>query len=173
MRGLRAAVGVLLAVAGHLPVAWSADSRIRTWISPDQSAELSSVKIGNDDEPGYRLNLIRAGQPPVVVDEYYRSVDVLWSADSRYVAITDWIGSNVADCYIGETAKPENKVSVTSLLPEIREDVTNSHFYVSCRNWESPRPIAVRVTGHTDSDPSHQFAYQFVFDVITGRLVNP
>jgi hypothetical protein len=146
--GTFASTGVVLC----LSVASAADRRARSWVSPDRRVTLSSVKAGRADDLGYRLILNRVGQAPVVVDEYLRDVDVSWSPDSRYVAITDWIGSNVADCYMIDVSRPDNKTSVTDRLPKLRE-AANSHFYVSCGRWVNSMKIAVQVEGHTDDRP--------------------
>jgi hypothetical protein len=110
------------------------------------------------------------GQAPVVIDEYLRDVDVLWSADSRHVAVTDWIGSNVADCYVVDTLRPVKKISVSATLPKLKEDIANSHFYVSCKDWLSLKTIAVEAAGHTDYSPYHDFTHRFVLDVETNRV---
>jgi len=110
------------------------------------------------------------GHAPVVIDEYLRDVDVLWSADSKHVAVTDWIGSNMADCYVIDTLRPAKKISVTATLPKLEEDIANSHFYVSCKNWLSLSKIAVEASGHTDYSPSHQFTHRFVFNVKTDQI---
>jgi len=167
----RAALSAATAIM-HLSIAMAADNRVRTWVSPDRKVTLSSVKEGGADDLGYQLLLIRAGHEPVVVDEYLRDVDVLWSPDSNYVAITDWIGSNVADCYVIDVAAPRNKMSVTDRLPKLREAAI-SHFYVSCTRWLNARKIAVQVEGHTDDTPSYDFNYPFVFDIIGMRIMKP
>jgi hypothetical protein len=163
----------LLALAAYLPVAHAADSLVRSWVSPDHKVTLNSTKLGGEDELEYRLTLVRRGYEPVVVDEYLRDVDVLWSPDSRYVAVTDWIGSNVADCYVIDTVRPEKKISVTEKLPKLAENVGNSHFYVSCQRWVGSKTIVVEASGHTDYAPSHEFAYHFTLDLVTGAVTRP
>lgn len=163
----------LLAIVAYVPLSHAADSRVQSWISPDQNVTLSSTRFGGEDDAGYRLTLVRKGHQPVVVDEYLRSVDVLWSPDSQYVAVTDWVGSNVADCYVIDTVHPELKTSVTTALPKLPEDVPNSHFYVSCARWRGPKSIVVEVSGHTDSAPVHEFEYHFALDLVTGLVTRP
>jgi hypothetical protein len=167
--------GLVSAVAftAYVPAGLAAGSTIRTWVSPDRKVTISSVKVGSENDLGYQLNLTQAGHAPVIIDRYDRDVDVLWSPDSKHVAVTDWIGSNIADCYIITVDKPATSQSVTDTLPEIREDVTNSHFYVSCNHWENSRTIAVKADGHTDYPPYHDFRYRFVLDVVTGRITRP
>ena len=143
---------------------------LQEWVSPDHRTTISSLRAQVWKEPGYDLWLHHLGHKPVVIDEYYRSVDVAWSPDSEYVAVTDWIGSNVADCYLVDVAKPESVFSVTSAVPSLPESPDNSHFYVSCKNWEGSRKIKVEVSGHTDESDSHEFDYRFVFDVNTHRM---
>lgn len=166
----RAVAAWAFTMVAYVPLALAADSRVRSWVSPDHRATLSSVKLRRNDDLGYQLTLMRVGRAPVIVDEYLRSVDVLWSADSKYVAITDWIGSNVADCLVVDTTRPEKKINVATMLPKIQEDIPNSHFYVSCKRWNGQGTIAVEAAGHTDYPPSHDFKYRFVLDVPTGHV---
>jgi hypothetical protein len=163
-------VASTFAMMAHCPLASAADDRVRIWVSPDQSVTLSSIKAEIGGYPVYQLRLTRLGQAPVVIDEYLRDVDVLWSADSKYVAVTDWIGSNVADCYVVDTLRPAKKMSVTATLPKLDEDIADSHFYVSCKNWLSLKTIAVEAAGHTDYSPFHDFTYHFVLDVETNQV---
>lgn len=164
-------VASAFAIVAHCPLASAADDRVRIWVSPDKSVTLSSIKAEIDGDPGYQLRLIRMGQAPIVIDEYFRDVDVLWSADSKHVAVTDWIGSNVADCYVVDPLKPAKKISVSATLPKLEEDIANSHFYVSCKNWLSLKTIAVEASGHTDYPPYHDFTYRFILDVGTDQVL--
>jgi hypothetical protein len=147
----------------------AADERVRRWVSPDQEITLSSTAGHHEDGlTEYELRLIRSGHKPMLIDKYFRSVDVLWNSDSQYVAINDWIGSNIADCFIVNTRKPKTKISVATLVPKLEEDLRNSHTYVSCESWQSPSEVSVRVFGHTDYVPYHEFDYRFALDV-SGR----
>ncbi len=148
----------------------AADKRVRNWPSPDQRLTLSSEAVGGDEEPEYQLLLQRPAHPPVVIDTFLRDIDVAWNPDSAYVAVTNWIGSNVADCYLIDITKPTRRLSMGRNVPKLPESPENSHFYVSCGQWLDNAQIQVRVSGHTDTPPYHEFAYDFVFDVTQNHL---
>jgi len=166
---LRSTLPVAAFIA-HLPLAMAADTRIREWVSPDHQARVSSVAIGSESSPEFQLRLTRKGYPAVIIDDYVRNVDMTWSPDSRYIALTDWMLSNVADCYIINVAKPDSRQSVAQAVPKLREDPANSHFYVSCQHWKNSRQIEVRVAGHTDDPSVHEFEYRFVYNVETHMM---
>jgi len=174
---MRTALPALALASGILIYAQhgvAADDPVRRWVSPNRQFTISSVAGHRaDDLPPYELSLLRPDGKPVLIDEYYRAVDVLWSPDSGHVAVTDWIGSNVADCLVVDPRRPESPVSITAAVPKLDVDLKNSHSYVSCGNWLSPRTIAVRVSGHTDYPPYSEFDYRFVYDAETGRLTAP
>jgi len=165
--GLWHVIGVV-AVLARLP-AMAAGERVREWLSPDRQVRISSVKIGSENEIGYQLRLSKAGHTSVIVDQYFRAVDVSWSPGSKYVAVTDWMGSNVSDCYIVDTDHPEGRFSMTEALPKLPEEA-DSHFYVSYQGWESVETIRVRASGHTDYTPVHEFDYRFLYDVVDRRV---
>jgi hypothetical protein len=174
---MRKVLGMLAIASGvsmHAHGSMAADDRVRQWVSPDRQVTVSSV-VGHQQDgiTQYELSLARAGQKPVLIDEYIRSVDVSFTSDSKYVAVTDWIGSNVADCYVIDTNTPKNPVSITGKLPKLQENLNGSHAYIACGNWLSATTIDVRVSGHTDDPPFHDFDYRFVYDVESGWLKAP
>ncbi len=99
-----------------------------------------------------------------------RDIDVYWSPDSRYVAVTDWIGSNAADCYVVAVTAPNTRFSVADAVPKLPIDVQNAHFYVSCNGWQSPGHLWIMVSGHTDYPPLHDFRYEFTYTVTTHHI---
>jgi hypothetical protein len=131
--------------------------------------KLNSVSVGTNEAPEYQLRLSRFDSAPVLIDTYMRDVDVAWSADSKYVAVTDWIGSNVADCLVVDTVGKQAPVSVMSTLPRLMKRLHDAHVYVSCTGWQTATRVRVKVFGHTDSGPSHDFDYRFVYDVLGKR----
>jgi hypothetical protein len=88
------------------------------------------------------------------IDTFTRNADVSWSPRGAYLAVTNWIGSNVADCSI-VTPSPSGarKQSLTSLigdkLPAVSRDIrAGDHVYVSCGRWTSPARVEVEVNGY-------------------------
>jgi hypothetical protein len=89
------------------------------------------------------------------IDTFTRNADVSWSPRGDYLVITNWIGSNVADCsVITPLPSGARKQSLTSIIAgdhlqaasrDIRE---GDHVYVSCGDWISPSRVEVRVNGY-------------------------
>ncbi len=163
-------VALWLALVALCNAGAAADQGVRTQYSPDHRARLSSVAVGSPDEPHYRLWLSIDHANRIALDDYIRDVDVSWSADSRYLAFTDWIVSNVADCHLVDITEPRDRRIMAAALPALPFHVLTLHFYVSCRGWTDPRHVSVRVTGHTDDPPLHAFDYAFSYDALSRRM---
>jgi|SRR5579859_252223 len=144
---------------------------LQTWRAPDGDAAVLWERIGPEDGPTeqFALTLVRSQQVPIRLEVFWRDVDLAWSDDSKYIVFTDFIGSNIADCYIVDALKPERRIDVADLLPNLPE-ATEAHEYVTCEGWRGAGNIAVRASGHTDSEPSHDFDYHFVYSIPERRL---
>ncbi len=82
---------------------------------------------------------------------------------------TDYIGSNVADCYIVDANNPDKRVDIADLLPR-HPDFKDAHVYVTCEGWRNPREVNVHVYGHTDIIPITDFDYRYTYDLSSERL---
>ncbi len=165
---------ILVALLAFTANAPAKDSRIRDYVSPDGQTRLSAVAVESADPeavPEFDLRLSRKGQPTVTIDAFGRDIDVYGRSDSKYVAVTDWIGSNVADCYVVAVTAPDLRSSMSRSVPKLPENGGNSHYYVSCQGWESSRRLRVMVSGHPDYPPFHDFNYKLIYDVDTHRMV--
>jgi len=92
--------------------------------------------------------------------DYGRDVEVLWNPNSTSFAITDYAGSNVAECLIFAVAGGE-PINVTDQLQQgiknARELAVlrgNDHVYYAAVNWIDPRSLRVKVWGHGDVSPN-------------------
>jgi len=106
-----------------------------------------------------------------------RNMGVAWSQDGRRVFLQDNWGSNVADCYaITLTTKGVRGFSLSKLIrrtpgrPKSSEGPSMAHYYVHCDGWSRPDQIVGAVSGHTDTNPSHDFDHPFVYDVRTNKI---
>ena len=168
---------ILVALAGFLTTTPSGNGEelqsasLRTWKAPDGNAAVLWERIGPADGPTeqFALTLVRSQQAPVRLEEFWRDVDLAWSDDSKYIVFTDFIGSNFADCYVVDAMKPDNRIDVADLLPNLPE-ATEAHEYVTCEGWRGTGNIAVRASGHTDSELSHDFDYHFIYSIPEERL---
>ena len=82
--------------------------------------------------------------------------------------MTDWSGSNCSEILfqnIGrqETAKPLADAVARALLTE---GELVGHCFWEALKWETGGQLRIRVFGHTDENPGHEFGYEFIFDPI-------
>lgn len=106
-----------------------------------------------------------------------RSMGVSWSPDGQRAFLQDNWGSNVADCYVlNLSTKVVTGISLFKIVQKSRGHPTGSeipsasHYYVHCNRWRSPNFIEGAVSGHTDSNRSHDFDHPFVYDTKTRRI---
>lgn len=126
----------------------------------------------------YSLRLEYPGKPFREIGVFTRSVDVSWSASGESFFVTDYIGSNVTDCYaFRPDSKILHKISLTTVLTTQNREVDRllgavDHGYVGCSAWASPRKIRVIAEGHGDRGGKSRnwtsFQYTFDYDVVTG-----
>ena len=76
------------------------------------------------------------------IDTFIRNADVSWSPDGHRFVITNWIGSNVADCSaITPSSSSMRERSLTSLIvrtgpADVSRDIQQGDpVYVSCSRW--------------------------------------
>jgi len=105
--------------------------------------------------------------------DYYRSVDVLWNPDSSSLAVTNYVGSNVADCLVFFIATDRKSVNVADKLritdpQEVATLDKSSHIYWGAVRWTSSQSLLVKVWGHTDAQPVRGFEYFHTYQ-LTGR----
>jgi hypothetical protein len=128
----------------------------------------------------YSLRLESPGRKPREIDVFVRGVDVSWSASGDHFFVTDYIGSNVADCYVFHpNTKGPNEVSLTTVLTKQFREVNRlmgavDHSYVGCKEWIAPNTIRAIADGHGDNTIKSriwtEFHYTFDYDVVTGKM---
>ncbi len=103
--------------------------------------------------------------------EFYRQIDVLWAPDGKYVAITDWTGSNVAQILIFLPGKKKIVDLAESLYRSLGQhpDISNSvHVHFEAVSWNGPRKLLFRVSGDLPDDGaggSRGFEHHFEFEL--------
>ena len=87
--------------------------------------------------------------------DFYRQADVLWAPNGRFVAVTDWTGSNVSQILL---FSPGRKKVVDladeldrslGILPEISG---NDHVYFEALSWDGSQKLLFKVFGHGEHD---------------------
>jgi hypothetical protein len=106
-----------------------------------------------------------------------RSMGVSWSPDGRHVFLQDNWGSDVADCLVlSRIATSILGVSLFKIVqqtpgrPTGTEKPSASHYYVHCDQWQSVSRVEGAVSGHTDTNPSHDFDHRFTYDAQIKRI---
>jgi hypothetical protein len=148
---------------------------LKSWPSPDGRTTVIWERIGPLDVYGptkqYALTLLRPNSAPVRLEAFDRDIDVAWSADSKTIAFTDYIGSNVTDCYVVEASKPTNRIDLFDLVPNL-PSLRDAHVDVMCNGWETPDRIVVRVAWQMDTAPYQEFDNRFIYSLSAKRLLS-
>jgi hypothetical protein len=142
----------------------------QTSLSPDSRWFVRCETTKQSDGFLHTVYLGRSGEKKEeAIWQATRSCDVLWSADGRCLAITDWTGSNLSEIQIVDvgTAKA-HRLEVAGVEKLIQKEEMEGHFYYEALRWETSRRLQIRVFGHTDENPSHGFAYYLSVDIKSG-----
>lgn len=108
-----------------------------------------------------------------------RNVDVSWSPDSQFFAISDWYGSDISESYICRLSdtqkqlpgKPEEKLIslreslMSSDIPSDVKDIvaTEDHNYISVVHWYGNRLLLIKASGHYSPSGGNMKEYSFLF----------
>src|SRR4051794_36015133 len=69
--------------------------------SPNAKWKVVCKSPGSDNpDASHRLFLVRIDGRSRELRRFDRHCDILWSADSSHIAVTDWLGSNLSDILI-------------------------------------------------------------------------
>ena len=140
--------------------------------SPNAKWSIVCKSTIDDPESSHRLILMGADRSSRELRRFDRSCDVLWSADSAHVAITDWLGSNLSDIFVYAITNSQSGTSLRDLFPTgaIPDSEIRGHCYFEATKWLDSQRLRIRVFGHTDQTSSHEFDYAYVFDISSQRF---
>jgi hypothetical protein len=126
----------------------------------------------HDPESGHRLILVSIDGSSREFRHFDRQCDVLWSADSSHVAVTDWLGSNLSDIFICMVTNSRSAISLGDLFPKdaLAQAETRGHCYYEAVKWLDEHRLQIRVFGHTDEVASHEFEHVYIFDLSSQRF---
>jgi hypothetical protein len=152
----RSAIGVLVLLAHGVMVA----AQTRDYPNSDRplAAPNSLLMIVNRDrddvEPPHSLYLVdRHTGAERRIYSYARSVSVNWSPDSSKIGITDFGGSDFANCVV-LAASDGSSVDVSADMkrrPELRPYFENNdHVYCEIVRWMNVDTLLVRIHGYGD-----------------------
>jgi hypothetical protein len=128
-------------------------------VSPDD--RFAIVNVDSDKEPYHTLYLEdRENQVRRKLLDYGRSVEVLWNPESTLFAVTDYMGSNVSECFVLSTDPNQQRIDIQNEIqrritnpPELAS-LQNDHVYYAAIAWTTPTTLKVKVWGHGDVNPS-------------------
>jgi hypothetical protein len=145
------------AVTNVFPVSFPAQSQA---VSPD--GRYAVVDIDSDRKPYHRVFLEdRFLHTRRNLFNYERHVVLLWDADSRMFAATDYIGSGTSTCSIISVDDKVARMQALDLLfRQLGEDakkilqgqLSNHHVYVEASEWWGSTSLVVTVSGYGDRD---------------------
>jgi hypothetical protein len=149
--------------------------------SPSSDARIYYTDPGPDADGihKYKLTIRDAKGHETLLDTFIRSVMVLWSPSGNQLFVNDYIGSNIADCLIVQTAvEPLKPVSLQDLVvkspgrPSAPETPDQSHYAALCKRWVTDTRLAGSVSGHVDGGhDAHAFDHPLVYDVGADRVL--
>ena len=128
-----------------------------TLYSSDRKYAIINVDAANNEKQHkIILKEISSGKEWKII-EYSRHVEVVWSPNSKAIAITDFSGSNHSNTYIfivGDNLTKINLEEELSKLNHLKKHlVRNDHVYIKARKWvRDEMEISVEVYG--DNDPN-------------------
>ena len=124
--------------------------------SPDGKWRIVNRDPDDSDHPHTLVLHETNGGGERTLYEYGRSVRVAWSPDSRRIAITDYVGSNVAECVVVDRvtfAKRDVMAEAQKSSARIAGVMRNFHSYFECPRWTSNRDLRIHVWGYGDHNP--------------------
>jgi len=103
---------------------------------------------------------------------FERSVDVLWSPDSRTLAITDYLSSCYGTTYFISLNNLILRTDIDKIiLKQFPEDDWFMHRYISAKRWLDSNTLEVLVNGHTDETGKQGTEFQMVYHcTLAGEL---
>jgi hypothetical protein len=110
----------------------------------------------------------------VEVYRFDRSCDALWSTNGHYLALTDWLGSNVSEILIVAAKTPFQTKPISEIVgnmgPFLSKEEREGHIYYEAMEWLDEGKLRIKVFGHTNVAPYNDFEHQFICDLVKGRF---
>ena len=121
--------------------------------SPDGHYQVLNVFCSsqtNEREFALVLRNVKSGERRTLYT-YDRDATVVWSPDSRWIAINDYAGSDYTDNVVLSTDRSTPPIDLKKLLLQSKpkQDILESdHLYLSASEWKSEREIELVAWGH-------------------------
>jgi hypothetical protein len=128
----------------------------RPLLSPNGLATVYSIPPA-DDAGSHRLLLQEKADnaSPKELLKFGRHVDASWSPDSKHIAVTDYLESNEANCYVIDlqTGTRINLAEKARISGEFASSRADQHRYIECGPWKSTDTLTVIVRAWGDANP--------------------
>jgi len=160
---------LLVVVLPLPPTSSSAESGSRFVSLPGPESGLPApagpIVLANTDfagrDPAHRLALLnRAAARTLWVHDYRRHVVAGWSADGRFLAVTDYQGSDLSKVFIVRVSKrgAATTIDVSALLARsglAKQEIGRAaHMYLEGVKWTGSDRLLLRLSGHGSRLPS-------------------
>jgi hypothetical protein len=102
--------------------------------------------------------------------DYERHIEILWNPNSKFFALSDFAGSDVAECRVISVDPNIEPVPVLdNLLPKLspaeRESILrNDHLYVQAIAWINNETLKIKIWGH-DSGARTEFSHFYRYRI--------
>ena len=139
-------------------------------VSPDGLWSVHCVTAPSGAEPIHQLFLIRGKSATgVPIHATPRNCDVLWCSNGQRLAVTDHVGSNVSEIYLVDVSSPgqAQRLEIKNLDKIVPKDELEGHCYLEALRWGNSLHLEIRIFGHTDENPSREFAHHLEVDLVT------
>lgn len=134
--------------------------------APGQAAVVDWREATSDRD--HELWLRVAGKAPVLLAEFGRSAEVLWSPDGSALAITDRAGSSDSAVWVIHVATPSQRQDVEAAFNRAfgkpAEVYRHGHRYFQALSWTSARSLSFEVRAH-DAAPEDAYRAEFTYDL--------
>lgn len=166
-----ALLAVFLCYPSISSAAPSFPSKLREIRDPSGHYAVTWKRGGTTEAKPHRLFLkdLPTGHVTKIL-EFYRQIDVLWAPGGRFVAVTDWTGSNISQVLLFQPGRKKviNLADSLDHLPEEQPGISDSvHVYFEAISWNGPRKLLFRVFGDTFDSAApglRPFEHYFEFD---------
>jgi len=141
--------------------------------SPDGNWKLTCKSPGKRaTDACHSLRLKKIHGKTFKLRRFDRGCDALWSPDSSWIALTDWLASDMSDVFIYSVANPGSGKSLGNLFTKgvIPDKERKGHCYFEATKWLDTHRLEIKVFGHTDESPVYGFEHHYIFDLTTGQL---
>jgi len=155
---------------GKQPSVLSPDKQYEL-INRDADSDADASKLG--DNHALFLRDVKTGAEKKI-HAYARHIEVFWSPDDRFIAVTDFAASDASVCYIFRLAEGK-MVNVADALTKALESsgkLKNHHVYFQAVAWQKGPILKVKVSGYGEHDKKG-FETSCLYDVAKDQAVLP